>query len=141
MARKKLPTSVKIMQGTYRKHRENPDEPQDLIIKAIPEPPVFLNENTITVWYHVASYLIANRILTAVVIPILIMYCCEVQEYNELLILKPDEDKYKNLRARHQCLTQIVKLASELGLTPASRSNISPIKEQSPNIIDEILQM
>lgn len=66
MGRPKLPTAVKLLQGTLQKCRTNPDEPTPEV--AVPETPDLshLSETAQRLWPEFAAILYEMRVLTTV---------------------------------------------------------------------------
>ena len=110
------PTGAKILAGTFRKCRANPNEPEIEALTEIPDPPRRLKLVAHREWDRVIGYLVRNRIVGAEGLSIVATYCnlhacivaCE----------KKDEMPPATLVAQYR------SLAESLGLTGSSRARI-----------------
>nr|DAG47839.1 MAG TPA: terminase small subunit [Bacteriophage sp.] len=129
MGRKALPTEVKRLKGTLQPCRTNAREPQ--IEGEVGEPPEYLSDRAKEIWANVVSWL-PKEVLKPTDRAILETYCnmCALRE-----VLQDRVNKFgavsatKNeisaaFNALVKCNADIVKAASELGLTPSARSKV-----------------
>ena len=137
--RKKLPTRVKVMTGTYRKDRNNAAEPDYISQIQLPDPPGYLSEIGKDEYYSTASELLALGILSKVSFKLFIGYCTQVAIYFDAIekvhktgtvIISKSEDPKVNpyVRVANDALGLMIRLAVEFGITPASSSKVS-VKE------------
>jgi P27 family predicted phage terminase small subunit len=139
MARPRKPTNLKIIQGTYRKSRENPNEPQPKI--CIPEPPEFLNDKALEEWHRIAPELKRLGLLSQVDCMALAGYCAAVSRlWQAEEQLKSEGLTVTNERGRriknplvdvaNAAAKQISMFASQFGMSPATRANVKPDKTE-----------
>jgi len=134
MARLRKSTKQKMMQGTLRPDRLNSDEPVLNHLKEIPKPPQGLNKY----WHDAAIFLLNNNLLTESILPILIVYCNTLKDWERL----KDATEPKDLRLRMQFENQIIKLANSLCITPDSHSKIIfQSKEHELDDLERIINM
>ncbi len=137
MAAKKKPTHLKILKGTYRPWRENPDEP--IFTPAIPEKPKFLSAEASEEWDRITKHFLDQGILTHIDMAALAMYC---QAYGrwQALEKKLPNDKLCGLQNGSFIMNPVYKIAryayqdlkwmlSEFGMTPSSRTQIKANKK------------
>jgi phage terminase small subunit len=118
--RKPLQDKDKEIKGTLRADRVNDEAPTGTQLAEIPKPPKDITGNILQIWNDTADYLFQNNLLSPEVVPLLIAYCCEWKRYYEKL--NGDKETYT-------CLSTIMRLASEMGITPASRSKVKTNKK------------
>lgn len=130
----KKPTALKVLKGTFRKDRANLKEP--IISKDIdrPEPPAHFSERAVKQWWNTIDNL-PQGVIKDLDLTTLIAYH-EAEDYahqaytnlqafgmmtispNGFLVTSPYSTEY------HKYSLLRLKLAQELGFTPASRSKI-----------------
>ena len=71
--RKKLPTNLKILKGTQRADRVNPNEPMP--DPNIPEAPDFLSKDALIEWGRITAQLFKLGLLTDIDMAALALYC------------------------------------------------------------------
>ncbi len=136
--RKRKPTNDKVLQGTFRKDRANPNEPGHEISKL--EPPEFIktNEYAIKEWEKVSPGLSNRAVVATVGEGAVERYCMVYARWRQAeyeLSLLSLTDKTSNGNNIQNPLVGIAnkaaelsnKLAVELGLTSASASKVSGI--------------
>lgn len=128
----KKPTALKVLHGTTRKDRSNPNEPvPDL---GIPDPPDFLSEAALKEWIRITPELLALGLLTKIDRAALAFYCQlwgRVVEYEGKIEIEPDQDTiFKLIRVADRAYDQARKFLTEFGLSPASRSKVSAKKSE-----------
>lgn len=148
MGRRRLPTEQKRTAGTLRPGRTNPAEP--VYSAAAPPMPDWLSEPARAEWERIVPILAAKRVLAETDLGVMAAYCAAVgdqQLANEELLNSPRYYKsggvgekqlgglwkeHPAAKASRELGQQIRLLASELGLTPSSRSKVSSLPE-TPN--------
>lgn len=134
---KPTPTHLKIVKGV-RKDRVNKHEPianKVTIIKA----PDWLSDEAKTIFKNVAKELRAMDLLFKADIDIIVAYCNAVVNYRKATLLVDKEGLLVEgrrdgmvsnpaVRVQRDCAMLIRQLASELGLTPSSRSRLSVVQ-------------
>jgi len=133
MARPRKPTNLKIMQGTYRKDRANPNEPEPKI--CIPDPPGFLTDRALEEWHRIAPELETMGLLSQVDSMALAAYCAAVSR----LWLAEEQLKVEGLTVTNErgrtiknplvdvanaAAKQISMFASQFGMSPSTRSGV-----------------
>jgi len=140
MGRPKLPTELKLLKGTLEKSRVLKDEMKPDNIVNIPYPPEWLGDVAKKEWYAITKELHKLKMLTNLDLSMLAVYCNEIQTYiecQEMIKIKTRVQIIKNpdgtLKSQNQSAYQriandsvmkAIKIASEFGLTPASRTRI-----------------
>jgi P27 family predicted phage terminase small subunit len=144
------PTHLKLLRGNPGKQAINRSEPQPEIPAAIPEPPAYLDGYAADEWRYIAGQLFYLRLLTSVDIAVLAAYCDAYATWRtarEAIAALADDDPVthgltvptKNGSAQsplalvaRNAAKDMVRFASEFGLTPASRSRISVRSGEPP---------
>lgn len=141
--RKRVPTVIKQARGTLQPCRTNPNEPDYVLAHDIPDPPDFLSEYGRKVYYSTAEELLRVNVLTNISLPVFIMYCTEMSKYYEASQqLKKTSVVYKSSssdpkvnpwqRVASDTLNNIMRIATEFGITPASAGKV----KATPPILD-----
>ena len=139
--RKKLPTAMKEMQGTLEKSRVLENEMQVDLVSQLPEAPELLSTIGVEEWYKVTSQLFNLKMLHHIDLRLIESYCNEMALYIECeseLRKNGRVDIFKNtngdiirsqakpfVKMKNDALNNALKLASQFGLTPVARANIS----------------
>ena len=139
--RKKTPTVLKEMQGTARADRVLENEMQVDLVSELPEAPELLSTIGIAEWYKVTSQLYNIKMLHKVDLRLIESYCNEMALYIECeMELRKNGriDNFKNsngdlmrsqakplVKVKNDALNNAMKLATQFGLTPVARANIS----------------
>jgi len=116
------PTGAKILAGTFRPCRANPDEPEPEILLDIPSPPRKLKLEARREWDRVIEFVIKNRIVGSEGLSPLATYC------NLHAAIVAEEKKGNLLTA--SLLAQYRALADSFGLTGSGRAKLHPGKEK-----------
>jgi len=133
VGRKPKPTALKVIQGTYRPDRANPNEPKPRVV--IPPCPKFLQGDARKQYRKTAKKLARIGLITELDDMALAMLCQGWAEYLEateqvkksgLLVKSPNGFPVLNpyLIAANQALKKVRSLLAEFGMTPGSRSRI-----------------
>lgn len=153
MARAKKPTNLKIIQGTHRPDRANPNEPDPEILSDIPEPPAGLSDEIKAAWRMFAEQLQMIGVLAKTDLAALeAAASCYVEwknardfiaqhgvAYEEKSVDKNGDvvvlgwKKYPQTTALHAAENRLRLWLNQFGMTPASRANVSatPGKNES----------
>lgn len=140
MPNHKKPTALKVLQGTARKSRINPNEPTPPV--AIPSCPGHLNAEAKKEWRRITKVLADQRIVTHLDRAVLAAYCqaygtwvdAEKQlKQHGMTTTTPNGLVVQSawLQIRNKALEQMHKYAVENGFTPVSRSRVSTLPESN----------
>ena len=131
--RKPLPTELKLLKGEKNKDRINENEPKPQPV--MPECPDFVYGYARQVWDKQGPMLVRLGVLTEVDGMAFAALCIEYARYREMLggreleTVQTFESGARQVApevsASHKCLTQLLKLFGEFGLTPSSRARLS----------------
>lgn len=133
MARKPLPTALKLVKGTLRKDRSNPHEPR-VAEPLSHEPPEHLSELQKEVWRYILAHS-PNGLLKSLDWAVLEIWVVAYTTYRDAqaavarrgqVVKTPNDFPVVNpyLSNMNKQAAIMLKAASELGFTPASRSRI-----------------
>ena len=131
--RKPLPTHLKLVKGTARPHRTNPDEPRPSV--AAPAAPLYLDQRAAARFVEMAALLARHGVMTeldaAALARYAVIWCRWVDTEAEVkrrgpVVKTEGGNIIQNpfLAIANKCLMQMAQLESEFGLTPSSRSRI-----------------
>ncbi|MBR0879125.1 phage terminase small subunit P27 family [Bradyrhizobium liaoningense] len=138
-----VPTHLKLLRGNPGKEKLNRDEPEPLVPPSCPEPPPFVTGYAAEEWRRIATELYRLHLLTVVDIGPLAAYCVAYGEWRTAretldriakadpvmhgLLLKRDRVAVQNplVYVARKAAQDMVRYASEFGLTPAARSRIA----------------
>jgi len=139
--RKKLPTEIKQLKGTLRADRQLKDEMKPAKIVDLPYPPEYLNDDGKKEWYNIIKEYHKLGMISKLDLSMLALYCNEISIYIEMVNKLRDKDRvmvFKNpdgsikyaaqvpyQKIANDALAKALKIASEFGLTPSSRTRIS----------------
>jgi P27 family predicted phage terminase small subunit len=143
--RRPKPTRMKILTGNPGKRRLNENEPKPE--PSVPDCPPELGPVARQEWDRLVAQLAPLRILTQLDRAALASYCAAyslwaeaieaTQKYGAMVKSPsgyPVQSPYVSIANRQ---TEIMmRIASEFGFTPASRSRISAPSEEEPNLFD-----
>ncbi len=149
--RKKIPTKIKEMQGTVEKSRVVENEMQVDLCQSLPEAPKLLSTIGKSEWEKVTKQLFNLNMLHQVDLRLVEAYCNEISLYIEteqllrskgrIQIFKNADGTLKHAQAvpyqkiAKDALTTALKLATQFGLTPVARANISaPVTNNNTQI-------
>jgi P27 family predicted phage terminase small subunit len=139
-----MPTNLRLLRGDTLKKQLPKNEPQPLMPDVIPEPPPFLEGYAAEEWRRVVVELYRLKLVTLVDINPLAAYCQSYKIWREatelmnevaatgaqmkgLLVGKENGELMKNpLRTvAREAAADMVRFASEFGLTPSARARIA----------------
>lgn len=145
--RKPKPRALKVLTGTFRKDRDNALAPEPQT--EIPEPPVHLNTAAMAVWNFLAPQLASLRVLTKIDRDGLALYAEATARWEkatgelartggEVIVVKTPRGLVRPmlnpwLRVSTDAADSMVRLASEFGLTPASRARLRVTPHSAPD--------
>ena len=155
--RKKTPTVLKEMYGTVRADRVLENEMIVDLVSDIPEAPELLSTIGVAEWYKVTTQLFNLKMLHDVDQSLILAYCNEMSLYieSELELRQNGRiDNFKNsngdlirsqakplVKVKNDALANALKLATQFGLTPVARANISaPIKTNNNTQINNYFE-
>jgi P27 family predicted phage terminase small subunit len=131
-----MPTHLKMLRGNPGQYRLNPSEPQPLLFSSVPEAPVFLSGHALEEWHRIVPELHRMKLVTLVDINSLAAYCLAYERWRTAEELAKVRGLMVQTRGgpfrvnplvglAERAAAQMVRYASEFGLTPASRSRIT----------------
>ena len=149
--RKKTPTVLKEMKGTARADRLDENEMTADLVLQLPEPSELLSEIGVQEWYKITSQLFNLKMLHNIDLRLVESYCNEMALYIECemeLRKNGRVDVFKNtngdiirtqakpfVKMKNDALNNALKLASNFGITPSARANISvPVTNNNTQI-------
>jgi P27 family predicted phage terminase small subunit len=137
--RPKKPTAQLKLAGTFRKDRRNDDEPMPDVV--IPDVPEFLEGEALKEWNRIAPLLAKRKCLTEWDRSMLAMYCQEWGKYVRLNTeFNSDVAMVNMLSESTKLLKNIKTIATEFGLTPSSRTNLSMGKADTNNPFEALMK-
>ena len=135
-----VPTRVKLLRGTLRKHRVNPAEPTPT--PGAPSMPPTLPEPARPAWRWLVRLLTSMRIITKADGPVLLLATCRLTDYLELSrdlatngrtyeTVTPTGSTMRRQRPevalRDGAWRDAMAALGQLGLTPSARSRVSKV--------------
>lgn len=149
--RKPLPRQIKLLRGTFKPSRDGGELPGEPL-ERLPRPPRGLSEAGRRYWRRIGRQLVALGVLRDVDLPVFAMLCDTLARLDEVraeLDRLPAERRYlvathggrlnPLLRTLRQLQTEALKLATEFGLTPSSRSRVPQAQPGPDTELDELL--
>ncbi|MEB8385612.1 phage terminase small subunit P27 family [Rhodobacteraceae bacterium KMM 6894] len=147
---KTKPTKLKLLTGTARSHRLNPQEPQPEVAR--PEAPDHLTDAARNEWDRVVVDLVALGILTDLDRGALAVYCQAYGRWRAaetalarmaardtmtdgLIIKTKSGNLIQNplVGAANKAMADMVRYAAEFGLTPSARTRVTGMSDAGPN--------
>lgn len=136
------PTAWRRQEGNRGKRAWNHDEP--IPPQGVPDCPTHLNEAGREEWYRLVDALVEMRVVTLVDRAVLAAYCQAYGRWVEaeeklketpVLIRTPSGYVHQSpwLTISNRQMELMGRYMSELGLTPASRSRIVTMRDQTPD--------
>jgi P27 family predicted phage terminase small subunit len=141
---KPIPTHLKLLRGNPGHQRLNKDEPQPAIPPEVPEPPSFLLPAAQDEWWRISGELHVLGLLSNLDIQVLAAYCQAYARWRQaeealavfaakdpathgILIKAADGNARINplLKAANAAAEDMVKFASEFGMSPAARARVA----------------
>ena len=119
MPNPRKPTALKVLEGTDRPDRANPDEPQYTELTAAEPPDTLRDGRAVQIWHDLVGVLGSQRVITVADRLALTELCNQQSEVDQVRRaggMPGPGDK-----------TQLRLMFAEFGLTPASRSKVSGV--------------
>ena len=152
--RKPISNELKVLKGTDQPCRMRDEVRFDRITK-IPNPPKYFNNHAKRIYKITTQQLVEKGILDVVNINAVIMYAGEMGKYMEaqeqlveegrILVecTKYGEKKYRNPldKMSSEYYANAIRLACELGITPASASKVKEKPKEEKDEFDNINDM
>ena len=152
---KTKPTKLKLLTGTARSHRLNPQEPQPQV--AHPDAPDHLTDLARSEWDRVVVDLVTLGILTDLDRGALAAYCQAYGRWSAaetalarmaardavtdgLIVKTKSGNLIQNplVGAANKAMADMVRYAAEFGLTPSARTRVAGMSEAGPNPFAEL---
>ena len=146
--RRPKPRNLKVILGTDRPSRANPNEPKVEI--SLPDPPAHLSPEALKEWERVAPELVACGIVTRLDRGILAAYCQAYGRWRQaeealhrfakkdgatrgLIIKTTNGNAIQNpiVGSANKAMSDMMRYAAELGLTPSSRARVDGLDVSS----------
>jgi phage terminase small subunit len=125
LGRKRKPRQMKVLQGTVRKSRDR-EEPKFPIIRNAAPPKWLSNVDALNEWNRLVELLTPVYVLTSADLSMLGLLCVQFGEVLRKIQAQPPEQvsaaEYAQLRYYY----------TEFGLSPSSRSKVTPAVEAGP---------
>ncbi|MDE1901313.1 MAG: phage terminase small subunit P27 family [Alphaproteobacteria bacterium] len=133
MGRPPLPTHLKLVKGTARADRNNPNELKPALV--VPEPPPHLDEREKGKFAAMSELLAKHGVMTELDVEAIARYAvvwcrwldAEVEIKKRGPVVKTTNDNIIQnpfLSVANKCMVQMSQIESEFGLNPSSRSRI-----------------
>ena len=160
--RPRKPTGLHIVHGTFRKDRANQDEPKPELISEVPRPPSHLNAAAKRKWKELAPVLVNSKLLSVLDLTALEMLCDSYGVFREAhdAIFHPvhprtgkrfrrtlgqylagqNSQTTPELSAMNKARDAYKAFMTEFGLSPATRTKVSPLSDTGQNSeMDDLL--
>ena len=123
--RPRKPTALKVLQGTFRKDRANPNEPQPAVGSVLA--PSHLSQEEREVWQVTVRVLQEMRVFTQADAGMLSRYCelsCLWQETKKNALMLPTS---KTVSLLLKISVELRSIEVQFGMSPSSRSRVHTI--------------
>lgn len=138
------PTALKVLKGTARPNRLNPEEPMPKAVKIPLAPQMKFGKKAMEEWTRITRELIEVNVLTVIDYSALEMYCYYYGEWKEATETLDKEGRTRD--GRPHPYVRIAKDASEMahkigmqfGFTPSSRARINAPKKDKGDGFDDL---
>lgn len=146
VGRKPVPRATKELYGNPGKRPLGPEEPTDIQLEKLPDPPDWLGSRAVTEWHRVGPYLVNMGLLTHNDLLTFAAYCANVQQMVEA-VEDLREQGYTIIGARGitrnpaltaftNAVSSLRALAAEFGMTPSSRARIRLPEDDGESLAD-----
>ena len=146
--RKPLPTRLKLVKGTLRKHRVRSDEPTPGTENVAP--PGYMSKAARKQWEITCPQLLDAGVMTDMDVDALAMYCEafarwrdaneQIKKHGPVVMAKsgfPVQSPY--VAISNKAFDQMKSMLTEFGMTPSSRTRVSTVKPpEGPNPFDNL---
>lgn len=154
--RKKLPTALKKLKGTYRPDREIENEMMPTKLDFAPSPPAFLDAREAMEFESVCSELAELNMLHRTDLSLIAAYCVEITGYirtSELIKIEGTIINGKNklgesyaiqnplMAVKNSYFNNAKAMATQFGLTPSARTKIAAPPPDGEGSFDEMLNL
>lgn len=143
-----MPTQLKIARGTLRNDRINGKEPKPIELITLPSAPDYLSDRALEIYQDLGENLISQRLLSVMDLSALVMLSVDLSLYEDCLrkileqgsviVVNTREGQIPKINPYHNVKKvledKIIKLLSEFGLTPSSRSRVSQLPKPKGNL-------
>ena len=152
--RKKTPTNLKVLQGTNRKDRQNPNEPKVDAV-AVMKPPAYLNATAKTAFRELVKLVGADgmNVLAEADRAALGMLCDQYSIYREarkevrkegltFTTVGRNGEQIKQrpeVQIMNNAWDRVAKMLVEFGCTPSARSKVNEVEKQEKDMFAEFL--
>lgn len=147
MSQRPQPTQLKIIRGNPGKRALNKNEPMPELV--MPDAPDHLSDNAKSHWNEVVGQLYDAKIMTALDVDALSMYCeayARWVEANEsirkfgMVVKSPSGYPMQTpwLSISNAAFKQMKDVMVEFGMTPSSRSKVNVTSKQESNPFDDV---
>ena len=153
--RKPLPTHLKVVRGTEKPSRANPNEPKPS--PAIPRPPDLLGKEAKKAWHRTAKHLYELGVLSELDRDALAAFCVQyaiwvdavdriqkngVIQEDGLLAETPNGYPVQHplVAIINRAQSEMRKWMTEFGMTPSSRTRISAQPQEEPDEFEMFLR-
>lgn len=152
---KTRPTKLKLLTGTARSHRLNPNEPRPRLAR--PDVPEHLTAAARDEWNRIVDELVGLGILTHLDRGALAAYCQAYGRWSAaetalarmaerdavsdgLIVRTKSGNLIQNplVGAANKAMADMVRYAAEFGLTPSARTRVSGLNDAGPNPFAEL---
>ncbi len=140
--RKRKPTKLKVLEGTFRDDRANKNEPMP--DNSIPEAPKHLSKDGRIEWDRISLLLFNLGLLSDIDRGLLALYCQawgRVVKYEKIVakegeLIKTEKGNIilsPNMWVINKAMEQCHKYLTEFGMSPASRAKVTANKNKKKN--------
>ncbi len=145
-----LPTAAKLLRGTLRKNRQNPQEPVGAVLTRAPKPPDWLDDLGRLAWARLCAVVVPMKTLAAGDVELLAVLADQIGTYERcaaalsgkgvsFVLLDGDGNPkgvqtFPEVKTKATCAAEIRRLVEHFGLSPSSRSRVSAA---APAVVDE----
>ena len=131
---KPTPRNLRLVRGTDRADRMNPDEP--VVAVSIPDAPDYLEPDEQTIFLDTAGKLARMRVMTEYDVDALAIYSVNFVRWKEatarlhdmgLMVRSPNNFPMQNpyLSVANSAQKECLRILTEFGLTPSSRTRVN----------------
>jgi P27 family predicted phage terminase small subunit len=137
----KVPTKIKMLRGTLKNTRHNPDELEFRALERLPKPPEWMGDVGKIEFNNIIDEYFNLGILSKLDLPSLSIYCQAYDDYVRLTEYTKGNETQVNkvsgltsnipeVAIKQKALDTVLKFATQFGLTVRARSNISNKKKE-----------